>query len=146
MQHKFRTMKMSAPHDVPTHKLHNPDQYITRIGKILRKTSLDELPQIWDIFRGKMSVIGPRPALWNQNDLVEARGFANSCLPGLTGLAQISGRDKLKIEVKAEKDKQYVRSLRTSSFKGFFMDIRCFFGTVASVIKRDGVAEGGIVK
>ncbi len=145
MLHKFRTMKTSTPHDVPTHELKNPDQYITRAGWVLRRTSLDELPQIWDIFRGKMSIIGPRPALWNQSDLVAEREKwnANSCLPGLTGLAQINGRDELKIPVKAKLDGDYVVSLRRNSLSGFCMDIRCFFGTIASVIKHDGVVEGG---
>lgn len=143
--HKFRTMRISTPHDVPTHELKNPEQYITRIGRILRKTSLDELPQIWDIFRGKMSIIGPRPALWNQDDLVAEREKwdANSVLPGLTGFAQISGRDKLKIPVKAKIDGEYVKILRRSSFHGFFMDMYCFFGTVLSVLRHDGVVEGG---
>lgn len=143
--HKFRTMKMSAPHDVPTHQMEHPDQYITRVGKILRKTSLDELPQIWDIFRGKMSVIGPRPALWNQDDLVEERDKygANDILPGLTGWAQINGRDELEIPVKAGYDGEYARALNAGHGRGFVMDMRCFAGTIRSVAKRDGVVEGG---
>ncbi len=141
--HKFRTMKMSTPHDVPTHMLENPEQYITRVGSFLRRTSLDELPQVYDIFRGKMSIIGPRPALWNQSDLVQARGVANSAMPGLTGLAQISGRDELSIPIKAEFDKEYVQGLRKSSISGLENDIKCFFGTVLSVLKHDGVVEGG---
>lgn len=143
--HKFRTMKMSTPHDVPTHLLSNPEQYITKAGRILRRTSLDELPQIWDIFRGKMSIIGPRPALWNQDDLVEQRDLydANSVYPGLTGLAQISGRDELTIEDKAKLDGEYVRILRQGGMKAFFFDVKCFFSTIGSVLKSDGVAEGG---
>ncbi|MCM1062955.1 MAG: sugar transferase [Eubacterium sp.] len=141
--HKFRSMKMSTPADVPTHMLQDPEQYITRVGRVLRRTSLDELPQIWDIFRGKMSVIGPRPALWNQDDLIAARGFANTVLPGLTGLAQISGRDELEIAVKAGKDREYVSALRESSVRGFLLDCRCFFGTIKSVLTHDGVVEGG---
>ena len=140
--HKFRSMKISAPHDVPTHQLADPEQYITRIGKVLRKTSLDELPQIWDIFRGKMSIIGPRPALWNQDDLIAEREKygANNVMPGLTGLAQISGRDELEIVEKAKLDGEYARK------QGFFMDAKCFFGTIASVVKSDGVVEGGTGK
>lgn len=143
--HKFRSMKMSTPHDVPTHQLSNPEQYITRVGKFLRKTSLDELPQIWDIFRGKMSVIGPRPALWNQEDLVAKRDKygANSVLPGLTGWAQINGRDELEISEKAELDGEYVRHLRQGGIKALFFDMKCFFGTIKSVLESDGVVEGG---
>lgn len=143
--HKFRTMKMSAPHDVPTHQLEHPEQYITRVGKFLRKTSLDELPQIWDIFRGKMSVIGPRPALWNQDDLVAERDKygANDILPGLTGWAQIRGRDELEIPDKARLDGEYVRILRQGGRRAFLQDVRCFVGTVGSVLKTDGVVEGG---
>ncbi len=143
MLHKFRTMKMFTPHDVPTHQLENSDSYITRVGGFLRRTSLDELPQVYDIFRGKMSVIGPRPALWNQEDLVECRGVANEVLPGLTGLAQINGRDELEIPIKAEFDKKYVRELRKSSLSGLLTDARCFIGTIASVLMQDGVVEGG---
>ena len=143
--HKFRSMKMSTPHDVPTHQLSNPEQYITRVGKFLRKTSLDELPQIWDIFRGKMSVIGPRPALWNQEDLVAKRDKygANGVLPGLTGWAQINGRDELEISEKAELDGEYVRHLRQGGIKALFFDVKCFFGTIKSVLESDGVVEGG---
>ena len=135
-------MKMSTPRDVPTHQLSNPEQYITRVGKFLRKTSLDELPQIWDIFRGKMSVIGPRPALWNQADLVALREqyAANDVKPGLTGWAQINGRDELEIPVKAKLDGEYI--LRQS----FIFDVKCFWGTVLSVLKHDGVVEGGTGK
>lgn len=145
MIHKFRTMAAATPHDVPTHKLENPEQYITRVGKILRKTSLDELPQIWDIFRGKMSVIGPRPALWNQDDLVAERDKygANHVMPGLTGLAQISGRDELEISVKAKYDGAYVKELNAGHGRGFRMDMWCFLDTIRSVLRNDGVVEGG---
>lgn len=143
--HKFRSMKMSTPHDMPTHMLANPDQYITKVGKFLRRTSLDELPQIWDIFRGKMSIIGPRPALWNQADLVSEREkySANDAVPGLTGLAQITGRDELEIDTKAMRDGQYVELIHKSSWKGFVADIKIFFGTIFSVLKSEGVVEGG---
>ncbi len=136
---KFRTMKMETPHDMPTHLLQNPEQYITRVGKVLRKTSLDELPQILQIFTGEMSVIGPRPALWNQFDLIEERDKygANDVRPGLTGWAQINGRDELPIDVKARFDGEYVQKL------SFLFDCKCFFGTIASVLKHDGVVEGG---
>jgi len=137
--HKFRSMKMSTPHDMPTHMLENPDQYITRIGRFLRKSSLDELPQIWDIFRGRMSVIGPRPALWNQADLVAEREryAANDVTPGLTGWAQINGRDELEIVDKAKLDGDYCKNISLG------LDIKCFFGTIRSVAKSDGVVEGG---
>ena len=137
--HKFRSMKMSTPHDTPTHLLENPDQYITKIGKFLRKSSLDELPQIWDIFVGNMSIIGPRPALWNQDDLVAERDKygANDVRPGLTGWAQINGRDELEIPVKAKLDGEYVEKM------SFGFDCKCFFGTITSVLKSDGVVEGG---
>lgn len=136
---KFRTMKMETPKDVPTHLLENPEQYITRVGKILRKTSLDELPQIFQIFTGEMSIIGPRPALWNQYDLIEERDKygANDVRPGLTGWAQINGRDELPIDVKARFDGEYVKKM------SFLFDCKCFFGTIASVLKSDGVVEGG---
>ena len=136
---KFRTMKVDAPKDTPTHLLENPEQYITRVGKFLRKTSLDELPQIWNIFVGDMSIIGPRPALWNQYDLIAERDKygANDILPGLTGWAQINGRDELPIEVKAKLDGEYVENM------SFWMDVKCFFGTINSVFKREGVVEGG---
>ena len=143
--HKFRTMKMCTPHDVPTHMLDNPEQYITRVGKFLRKSSLDELPQIWDIFIGNMSVIGPRPALWNQDLLTSERDKygANDIRPGLTGWAQINGRDELEIPVKAELDGQYANKLKNGGFKAFTFDIKCFYGTVFSVAKGEGVVEGG---
>ena len=136
---KFRTMKMETPRDMPTHLLENPEQYITRVGKILRKTSVDELPQIFQIFTGKMSIIGPRPALWNQYDLIAERDKygANDVRPGLTGWAQINGRDELPIDVKARFDGEYVERL------SFLFDCKCFFGTIASVLKSDGVVEGG---
>ncbi|UJL45819.1 sugar transferase [Virgibacillus sp. NKC19-16] len=136
---KFRTMRIDTPKDTPTHLLKNPEQYITRMGKFLRKTSLDELPQIWNIFVGQMSIIGPRPALWNQYDLIEERDTygANNVPPGLTGWAQINGRDELPINVKAKLDGEYVEKM------SLFMDVKCFFGTLVSVAKSDGVAEGG---
>ena len=136
---KFRTMKVSTPKDVPTHLLEDPQQYITRVGSFLRKTSLDELPQIFQIFTGEMSVIGPRPALWNQFDLIAERDKygANDVCPGLTGWAQINGRDELPIEVKARLDGEYVERL------SFWFDVKCFFGTIISVLKSEGVVEGG---
>ncbi len=143
--HKFRSMKMSTPHDTPTHLLDNPEQYITRIGKFLRKSSLDELPQIWDIFVGNMSIIGPRPALWNQYDLLDERDKygANDIKPGLTGWAQINGRDELGISIKAKLDGDYAILLNAGGWKAFAMDCRCFIGTVFSVAKGEGVVEGG---
>lgn len=145
MLHKFRSMKVSTPHDVPTHELKDPEQYITKVGRVLRRTSLDELPQIWDIFRGRMSVIGPRPALWNQDDLVAEREKygANDVFPGLTGLAQIRGRDELEIAEKARIDGEYVENLHKGGVRAFLQDVECFFGTIASVVKHDGVVEGG---
>lgn len=142
---KFRTMRTEAPHDAPTHELSNPTKWITKVGGFLRKTSLDELPQIFNIFTGKMSIIGPRPALWNQDDLVAERDRygANNVRPGLTGWAQINGRDELEIPVKAKLDGEYVAKLNAGRFRGIAMDARCFFGTVFSVLKSDGVVEGG---
>ncbi len=139
---KFRTMKTETPRDMPTHLLQNPQQYITRVGRILRKTSLDELPQIFQIFTGEMSIIGPRPALWNQFDLIEARDKygANDVRPGLTGWAQINGRDELPIDVKAHLDGEYVEKM------GFFFDIKCMLGTVLPVFTGAGVVEGGTGK
>ena len=136
--HKFRSMKVNSP-DIPTHLLENPEQYITRVGKFLRKTSLDELPQVYDILFGKMSIIGPRPALWNQDDLVAERDKygANDIKPGLTGWAQINGRDELEIPEKARLDGEYVKKM------SFLFDCKCFFGTIVSVLKHDGVVEGG---
>lgn len=135
---KFRTMKVETPNDVPTHMLKNPQQYITRVGKFLRKTSLDELPQILNIIAGHMSVIGPRPALWNQYDLIQERDKygANDVPVGLTGWAQINGRDSITIEQKAKLDGDYVKKF------GFIMDTRCFVGSIMSVLKGDGVREG----
>ena len=143
--HKFRSMKMSTPHDMPTHMLEEPEQYITRTGRFLRKSSLDELPQIWDIFRSKMSIIGPRPALWNQEDLIAERDRygANEIKPGLTGWAQINGRDELEIEVKAKLDGEYTEQIRKGGWTAFRMDCRCFFGTIGKVLKSEGVVEGG---
>lgn len=136
---KFRTMRIDTPHDAPTHELADPKKWITKVGGFLRKTSLDELPQIFNIFVGQMSVIGPRPALWNQDDLIAERDKygANDVKPGLTGWAQINGRDELEIPVKAKLDGEYVRRM------GFFFDCRCFFGTIFSVLRSDGVVEGG---
>ena len=142
---KFRSMKMSTPHDTPTHLLENPDQYITRVGRFIRKTSIDELPQIYQVFTSKLSVIGPRPALWSQEDLIAEREKygANDIKPGITGWAQINGRDELEIDVKARFDGEYAAALNAGKFKGVAMDIKCFFGTVKSVLKSDGVVEGG---
>ena len=136
---KFRTMRIDTPKDTPTHLLVNPDQYITKVGRFLRKTSLDELPQIWNIFVGQMSIIGPRPALWNQYDLIAERDRygANDVPPGLTGWAQINGRDELPIELKSRLDGEYVQKM------SFWMDVKCFVLTIISVLKSDGVIEGG---
>ena len=133
---------MSTPHDTPTHLLENPEQYITKVGKFLRKSSLDELPQIWDIFVGKMSIIGPRPALWNQDDLIAERDLysANDIRPGLTGWAQINGRDELEIPQKARLDGEYIENI------SLLFDIKCFTLTILSVLKHDGVVEGKIEK
>ena len=142
--HKFRSMKMSTPHDVPTHLLENPDQYITKVGRFLRKSSLDELPQIWDIFTGKMSIVGPRPALWNQFDLIEERDKygANDIRPGLTGWAQINGRDELEIPEKARFDGEYVEAMNAGGMTAFSMDLGCFFLTIKKVFRSEGVVEG----
>ena len=136
---KFRTMRIDTPKDMPTHLLKNPEQYITKTGKFLRKTSLDELPQILNILKGDMAIVGPRPALWNQYDLIAERDKygANDVRPGLTGWAQINGRDELEIPVKAKLDGEYVEKM------GPVMDLRCFFGTFVSVLRGDGVVEGG---
>lgn len=136
---KFRTMRIDTPHDRPTHLLDNPDQWITKAGHFLRKTSLDELPQIINILTGKMAIIGPRPALWNQEDLIAERDKygANDVRPGLTGWAQINGRDELEIPVKAAYDGEYVKRM------SFLFDLKCFFVTIASVLRHDGVVEGG---
>lgn len=137
--YKFRSMKMTTPHDTPTHMLENPEQYITRVGRFLRKSSLDEIPQLWNILKGDMSVIGPRPALWNQDDLIEERDKygANDVRPGLSGWAQISGRDELEIEDKARLDGEYIEKM------SFLFDCRCFFGTAIGALRGDGVVEGG---
>lgn len=136
---KFRTMYVDTPKDMPTHLLANPDQYITKAGRFLRKTSLDELPQILNILKGDMAIIGPRPALWNQYDLIEERDryHANEIKPGLSGWAQINGRDELEIEVKAKLDGEYVE--RSS----FLFDVKCLIKTITSVLRSDGVVEGG---
>ncbi|MBP1043652.1 sugar transferase [Vagococcus sp. BWB3-3] len=136
--YKFRTMRIDTPKEMPTHLLENPDYFITKVGKFLRKTSLDELPQIVNILKGEMSIIGPRPALWNQYDLIEERDKygANDIRPGLTGWAQINGRDELEIPLKAKLDGYYV------SHERVIMDVKCFFGTVISVFKSDGIVEG----
>ena len=136
--YKFRSMKMNTP-DIPTHLLEHPEQYITKIGGFLRKTSLDELPQLFNIFVGDMSIIGPRPALWNQDDLVAERDKygANDVKPGLTGWAQINGRDELEIPVKARLDGEYAEKM------SFGFDCKCFFGTIKAVLSSDGVVEGG---
>ena len=132
-------MRIDTPHDAPTHELQDPKKWITKVGGFLRKTSLDELPQLFNIWLGQMAVIGPRPALWNQYDLIDERDKygANDVRPGLTGWAQINGRDELEIEVKAKLDGEYIEKM------GLFFDIKCFFGTITSVLKSDGVVEGG---
>ena len=137
---KFRTMYTETPADAPTHELENPERWITKVGKILRKTSLDELPQLFNILRGEMSIIGPRPALWNQYDLIEERDKygANDVRPGLTGWAQINGRDELEIDVKAKFDGEYVEKM------SFAFDIKCFFKTITSVLKSEGFVEGSV--
>ncbi len=139
MMPKFRTMYTETPSDMPTHLLADPSQWITKVGKVYRKLSIDELPQLWCIFTGKMSIIGPRPALWNQDDLIAERDKygANDVRPGLTGWAQINGRDELEIPVKAKLDGEYVEKL------SFRMDVKCFFGTILAVLRHDGVVEGG---
>lgn len=139
---KFRTMRLEAPHDVPTHLLECPEQCITRVGRFLRRTSLDELPQLLQIWTGKMSVIGPRPALWNQHDLIAERDKygANDVRPGLSGWAQVNGRDELPIAVKARCDGEYVERM------SFLFDCKCFFATIGTVLRHDGVAEGGTGK
>lgn len=137
--YKFRSMKLDTPHDTPTHLLANPGQYLLKTGGFIRKTSIDELPQLWNIFKGDMSIVGPRPALWNQDDLVAERDRygANDVRPGLTGWAQINGRDELEIPVKAALDGEYVRRI------SFCFDVRCFFSTISSVFRSEGVVEGG---
>lgn len=136
---KFRSMPVTAPHDMPTHKLENSKQMLSKFQRFERKMSLDELPQLFNILKGDMSIIGPRPALWNQEDLITERDKygANGVRPGLTGLAQISGRDELEIEVKAKLDGEYIEKM------SFLFDCKCFFGTITAVLKHDGVVEGG---
>ena len=142
--HKFRSMRMSTPHDRPTHMLENPEQYITKSGKFIRAHSLDELPQIWDIFIGNMSIVGPRPALWNQDDLIAERDKygANEIKPGLTGWAQVNGRDELPIPVKAQYDGDYTACLKRGGFAAFAMDVKCFFLTIERVVTKKGIVEG----
>lgn len=142
MIYKFRTMRTDTPKDMPTHMLNNPDLYITKVGRILRKTSLDELPQIINIIKGDMSIVGPRPALWNQDDLITERDkyHANDIRPGLTGLAQISGRDELEIPVKAKLDGEYTKNI------SFGLDVKIFFKTIIKVFESDGVVEGKVEK
>lgn len=142
MIYKFRTMRTDTPKDMPTHMLNNPDLYITKVGRILRKTSLDELPQIINIIKGDMSIVGPRPALWNQDDLIAERDkhHANDIRPGLTGLAQISGRDELEIPVKAKLDGEYTKNI------SFWLDVKIFFKTIIKVFESDGVVEGKVEK
>ena len=142
---KFRSMKTNTRPDVPTHLLKNSEQHITRVGRFIRKTSLDELPQIYQVFFGKLTCVGPRPGLWNQTDLWEAREQygANDVKPGITGWAQINGRDELSIADKARFDGEYTAALNKGWFKGFFMDVKCAFGTVIAVLKSDGIVEGG---
>ena len=137
--YKFRSMKLSTPHDMPTHMLSNPEQYLLKCGKTIRKYSLDELPQLFNILKGDMAIIGPRPALWNQDDLVAEREKygANDVKPGLTGWAQINGRDELEIPIKAKFDGEYAAN------EGIKMDIKCFFGTIFKVFRAEGVVEGG---
>ncbi|HEM4974463.1 sugar transferase [Streptococcus suis] len=139
MIYKFRSMYVDAPSDMPTHLLKDPTAMITKVGAFLRKTSLDELPQLFNIFKGEMAIVGPRPALWNQYDLVEERDKyrANDIRPGLTGWAQINGRDELEIDEKSKLDGYYVENM------GLLLDIKCFFGTFISVAKSEGVVEGG---
>lgn len=142
MIYKFRTMRTDTPKDMPTHMLNNPDLYITKVGRILRKTSLDELPQVINILKGDMSIVGPRPALWNQDDLIAERDkyHANDIRPGLTGLAQISGRDELEIPVKAKLDGEYTKNI------SFWLDVKIFFKTIIKVFESDGVVEGKVEK
>jgi len=137
--YKFRTMRSDTPKDTPTHMLNDPASYITNSGHFLRKTSLDELPQLINIIKGEMAIIGPRPALWNQDDLADERDKygANSVLPGLSGWAQINGRDELPIPIKAKLDGDYVQNI------SFLFDVKCIFGTITSVLRSDGVVEGG---
>lgn len=143
---KFRSMPITAPKDTPTHQLQNAEAMLSRFQRFIRKSSLDELPQLFCIFAGSMSIIGPRPALWNQDDLIAERDKygANDVKPGLTGWAQINGRDELEISIKAKFDGEYVEKLNAGHFKGLGMDVKCFFGTIVRVLRSDGVVEGGI--
>ena len=146
MMPKFRSMYTETPAEMPTHMLKDPEKWITPVGRAIRRTSLDELPQIFCIlFTGDMSIVGPRPALWNQDDLIAERDKygANDIRPGLTGWAQINGRDELEIEVKAKLDGEYTAALNKGGWTAFAMDCRCFFGTIGKVLKHDGVVEGG---
>ena len=145
MMPKFRSMYTDTPANMPTHLLNDPSRWITPVGAFLRKSSLDELPQLWCILTGKMSIVGPRPALWNQDDLIAERDKygANDIHPGLTGWAQINGRDELPIEVKAKLDGEYTDAMNKGGWTAFAMDCRCFFGTIGKVLKHDGVVEGG---
>lgn len=145
MMPKFRSMYTETPAELPTHMLNDPARWITKSGAVLRKTSLDELPQLFSILKGDMAVIGPRPALWNQDDLIAERDKygANDIRPGLTGWAQINGRDELEIADKAALDGEYAKVLRKGGFAAFNMDLKCFFGTIASVLRHEGVVEGG---
>lgn len=142
--YKFRSMKMNTPHDKPTHMLEDPDQYHTRIGRFIRKYSIDELPQFYNVLISDMSVIGPRPALWNQDALVAERDRygANSISPGITGRAQICGRDKCSLMQKAKMDGEYARVLKRGGFRAFFNDCRLLFGTIEAVFKHEGLVEG----
>ena len=146
--HKFRSMKMATPRNLPTHMMENPEQYITRAGRFLRKHSLDELPQLWDILVGNMTIVGPRPALWNQDLLVAERDRygANDIKPGLTGWAQINGRDTISIEEKARLDGEYATALARGGCTAFAMDVKCFLGSVGVFAGDDDVAEGGVKK
>lgn len=143
--HKFRSMKKNTP-DIPTHMLENPEQYITKVGRVMRILSIDELPQIYDILFGYMSIIGPRPALWNQYDLITERDKygANDIKPGLTGWAQINGRDELPIEAKARLDGYYTEKLNAGGLTALWIDLRCFFRTIYKVFKHEGVVEGEV--
>ena len=144
MLHKVRTMRMDAPHDTPTHLLSDPEQYITGVGRFLRRFSIDELPQLWDVFRQRLVLVGPRPALWNQADLISEREKygANSVMPGITGLAQINGRDELSIEEKARLDGEYAALVKTGGWRALREDVFCLFNTIAKVVRSEGVVEG----
>ena len=140
--YKFRTMRIDTPKNMPTHMLKNADSYITKFGRIMRKTSIDELPQIFNILKGDMSIIGPRPALWNQYDLIEERDKYNVNIikPGLTGWAQVNGRDELPIPIKVKYDSEYIKKI------SFLFDIKIFFRTIIKVFKHEGIVEGEVIK